>query len=140
MRGLAHWCMTHRRRVVVAWVVVAIGATVLAKVIGSNYVTVYSLPGTQSQQAYDRLAKEFKTQSGDADSIVFHVSKGTIDSVAVRAAITPLLRLVGALPHVTGVVSPYSASGAAQVSKDRMTAFATVNFDKPANELPNATG
>ena len=79
---------------------------VLAKVIGSNYVTVYSLPGTQSQQAYDRLATGFKLQSGDADQIVFHVSQGTIDSPAVRAAMTPLLTRVGSLPHVTGVISP----------------------------------
>jgi len=140
MRSLARWCMAHRRRVVFAWVGVAIGATVLANVIGSNYVTVYSLPGTQSQQAYDRLAKEFKVQSGDIDSIVFHVSQGTIDSPAVRAAIAPLLTRVGSLPHVTGVISPYSIPGAVEVSKDRMTAFATVNFDKPANQLPNATG
>src|SRR5579862_6922084 len=140
MRSLARWCMAHRRRVVFAWVGVAIGATVLANVIGSNYVTVYSLPGTQSQQAYDRLAKEFKVQSGDIDSIVFHVSQGTIDSPAVRAAIAPLLTRVGSLPHVTGVISPYSIPGAVEVSKDRMTAFATVNFDKPANQLANATG
>jgi putative drug exporter of the RND superfamily len=140
MRGLARWCMAHRRRVVLTWVAVAIGATVLANAIGSNYVTVYSLPGTQSQQAYDRLASEFKLQSGDADSVVFHVSHGTIDAPAVRAAMTPLLTHVSALPHVTGVVSPYSTRGAIQVSKNRMTAFATVNFNKPANELPNNTG
>jgi putative drug exporter of the RND superfamily len=132
--------MAHHGRVVLAWVVIAVGATVLANVIGSNYVTVYSLPGTQSQQAYDRLAKEFKVQSGDADTIVFHVSHGTIDSPAVRAAIVPLLTRAASMPHVTGVVSPYTAPGAAQVSKDRMTAFSTVNFNKPANELPNSTG
>ena len=108
MRGLAGWCSAHHRRVVFAWVGVAIGVTVLANVIGSNYVTVYSLPGTQSQQAYDRLAKEFKVQSGDADTIVFHVSKGTIDSPAVRAAIVPLLTRAASFPHVTGVISPYS--------------------------------
>ena len=140
MRGLAGWCMAHHRRVVFAWVGVAIGATVLAKVIGSNYVTVYSLPGTQSQQAYDRLAKEFKVQSGDADTIVFHVSRGTIDSAPVRAAIVPLLTRVASFPHVTGVVSPYSVPGGDQVSKDRMTAFASVSFDKPANQMPNSTG
>src|SRR5579862_1903929 len=114
MRGVAQWCMAHRRRVVLAWVAIAIGATVLASVIGSNYVTVYSLPGTQSQRAYDRLATEFKVQSGDIDSIVFHVSQGTIGAPAVRAAITPLLTRVRSLPHVAGVVSPYSAPGAVE--------------------------
>lgn len=138
MLGLARFCMAHRGRVIVAWVVAAVLVTVVARAIGPNYVTEYSLPGTQTQQATDLLKQDFPAQSGDADAIVFHVSQGTIDSPAVRAAITPLLTHVGSLPHVTGVVSPYSTAGALEVSKDRMTAFATVNFDKPANELPNA--
>jgi putative drug exporter of the RND superfamily len=140
MRGLARWCMAHRRRVVVAWVVVAVGLTVVAHVIGPNYVTVYSLPGTDTQRAHDLLAQEFATQSGDADAIVVHVSRGTIDSPAVRSAIVPLLARVSTLPHVTGVVSPYSARGTVQVSRNRMTAFATVNYDRAANKLPSSTG
>ena len=140
MLRLARWCMAHRRRVVVVWVAVAILATVVAHAVGPNYVTVYSLPGTDSQRAHDLLAKEFTTQSGDADAIVFHVSRGTIDAPAVRAAITPLLARVSALAHVTGVVSPYGPRGAVQVSVNRMTAFATVNYDKPANQLATNAG
>ncbi len=140
MRGLARWCVAHRRRVVIAWVAGAVLITLLAHAVGPNYVTVFSLPGTESQRAVDLLKQEFKTQSGDADAIVFHVSHGTIDSPAVRAAITPLLAHVGGLAHVAGVVSPYSPQGAVQVSANRMTAFATVNYDQPANVLANATG
>jgi putative drug exporter of the RND superfamily len=138
--SLARWCIAHRRRVVVAWVAVAVLATVVAHAVGPNYVTVFSLPGTESQRAVDLLKHEFKAQSGDADTIVFHVGNGTIDSPAVRAAMTPLLARVSALPHVAGVVSPYSPSGAVQVSSDRMTAFATINYDQAGNVLANSTG
>jgi RND superfamily putative drug exporter len=140
MRGVAGWCVAHRRRVVVAWVAVAVLVTILAHAVGPNYVTVFSLPGTESQRAVDLLKRDFKAQSGDVDAVVFDVSRGTIDSPAVRAAITPLLARVGALPHVAGVVSPYGSRGAVQVSANRMTAFATVNYDQPANVLANATG
>ncbi len=140
MLRLARWCMTHRRHVVVAWVAIAILATVASRVVGSSYTTNYSLPGTETQRAHDLLAQEFPSQSGDTDQIVFHTSGGTIDSPAVRAAITPLLIKVSALPHVTGVVSPYSPRGAVQVSRDGMTAFATVNYDRPANQLASDTG
>src|SRR5271167_3640499 len=140
MRGLAHWCVAHRRRVVVAWVAVAVLVTVVAQSVGPNYVSVFSLPGTESQRALDLLKRDFTAQSGDADTIVFHVSSGTIDSPAVRASISPLLTRASALPHVAGVVSPYGPRGAVQVSPDRTTAFATVNYDKPANELANNTG
>ena len=140
MLGLARWCVAHRRRVVLAWIAVAIVVTVVSHAVGPNYVTVYSLPGTQSQLAHDLLTKDFRAQSGDADAIVFHVSRGTIDSPAVRAAITPLLARVDLLPHVSGVVSPYSARGAAQISSSRTTGFATVNYDEPANQLPTKAG
>ena len=140
MRGLARWCVAHRRRVVVAWVTLAALTTVVAHAVGPAYVTSFGLPGTESQRALDLLQRDFKAQSGDVDAVVFHVSRGTVDSPAVRAAILPLLGRVSALPHVAGVVSPYTARGAVQVSANRMTAFATVNYDQPANVLANAVG
>ena len=140
MLRLARWCVAHRRRVVLAWIAVAIVMTVVAHAVGPNYVSVFSLPGTDSQRAHDLLTKDFPVQSGDADAIVFEVSSGTIDAPAVRAAITPLLARVSAQPHVAAVVSPYSALGAVQVSRNRMTAFATVDYDKPANSLAPGTG
>jgi putative drug exporter of the RND superfamily len=140
MRGLAGWCIAHRRRVVASWVAVAILSTVVARSVGPNYVSVFSLPGTESQRAVDLLKRDFKAQSGDVDTLVFHVSRGTIASSTVRSAITPLLARASGLPHVVGVVSPYSPAGSVQVSANRMTAFATINYDKPANRLPNDTG
>src|SRR5271170_4951586 len=140
MRGLARWCISHRRRVVVTWVAVAIITTVLAQAVGRNYVSVFSLPGTDSQRASDLLKHEFKAQSGDVDTVVFHVSSGTVDSPAVRAAIVPLLTHLSTLPHVAAVVSPYAPAGAVQVSSNRTTAFATVNYDKPANQLATNAG
>ena len=140
MMTLVRWCVAHRRLVVVGWVAVALITTVVAGSAGRRWATNFSLPGTESQRAFDLLNREFKTQSGDVDMIVFHVSHGTIDSPAVRAAITPLLVRARTFPHVVGVVSPYTTRGAVQVSRDRMTAFATVNYDKRANLLPNDTG
>ncbi len=140
MRGVARWCIVHRRGVIVAWVAFAILGTVVAQSVGRNYVVAFSLPGTGSQRATDLLMREFPVQSGDVDTVVFHVAKGTVDSPAVRSALTPLLARVSALSHVTGVVSPYSARGALQVSPNRMTAFATVNYDRAANELASSTG
>jgi putative drug exporter of the RND superfamily len=140
MRGLARWCMAHRRRVILAWVAVAILATALSHAVGPNYVTVFGLPGTESQRASDLLKQEFKAQSGDVDTVVFHVAHGTIEASAVRARITPLLGRISRLAHVAGVVSPYGPSGAVQVSADRTTAFATVNYDKAANLLAADTG
>ena len=117
--GLVRWCMRHRRLVIVAWVAVAILATFVAQSVGRDYATNFTLPGTESQRASDLLTREFAAQSGDVDTIVFHVSHGTVDSPAVRSAITPLLARASRFPHVAGIISPYTARGAVQVSTAR---------------------
>jgi putative drug exporter of the RND superfamily len=137
---LTRWCIAHRRRVFVAWLAVAILTTVVASAVGRNYATNFSLPGTESQRALDLLKKDFPTQSGDVDTVVFHVANGSVDSPQVRAAITSLLAQVAKDPHVVSVLSPFGPAGSVEISHDRSTAFATVNYEKPANLLPNAAG
>jgi putative drug exporter of the RND superfamily len=140
MLGLSRWCISHRRWVVIGWVLLAIVTTVIAGAVGRHYATDFSLPGTESQHVVDQLNTEFPAQSGDTDTIVWHTPAGTIDDANVRAQLVPLLAKVAKMPHVVGVVSPYGHAGAVQVSKDRRTAFAVVNYDKRANLLPNSTG
>jgi RND superfamily putative drug exporter len=132
--------MRNRRFVAVGWVAVAILATVAAQAVGRHYATNFTLPGTEAQRAIDLLTRDFNTQSGDLDTIVFHSAKTSVNAPAVRGTITPLLARVRSMPHVVAVVSPYSARGALQVSHDRRTAFAFVYYDKRANLLPNSTG
>jgi putative drug exporter of the RND superfamily len=140
MIGLSRWCIRHRRWVVGGWVAIAIATTVIAGVVGRNYATNFTLPGTEAQKVTDLLQKEFPAQSGDVDTIVFHNANGTVDDPQVQAAIKPLLAKVSGMPHVVSVVSPYSQGGSVEVSKDRRTAFATINYDKRANLLPDKTG
>ncbi len=140
MIGLSKWCIAHRRWVVAGWVAIAIGTTVIATAVGRQYATNFSLPGTEAQHVTDLLNKEFKSQSGDVDTIVWQTTSGTVASPRVRAAITPLLQRVSRMPHVVSVVSPYTPAGRVEISRDGKTAFATINYDKRANLLPDATG
>jgi len=140
LRRLTRWCIAHKGRVLLAWVAVAVLTTAVAGAVGRDYATNFSLPGTESQRALDLLKQEFPAQSGDVDTVVFHVSEGTVDSPRVRDAMTSLLARVSHDPHVIGVLSPYGPRGAVEVSRDRRTAFATVNYDEPANLIPNSAG
>jgi RND superfamily putative drug exporter len=126
--------------VVIGWVAIAALTTLLAGAVGRNYATNFSLPGTEAQRAQSLLAHEFKQQSGDLDTVVWHSSRGTVDSPSVRRAISALLTRVRTMPHVVGVSSPYRPGGALQVSQDRRTAFAVVSYDRRANLLPDSTG
>ena len=78
MQTLSRWCIAHRRAVIVGWVVLAIGITVIASAVGRQYANDFSLPNTESQHVVDLLKSEFPAQGGDVDQIVFHTTKGTV--------------------------------------------------------------
>jgi putative drug exporter of the RND superfamily len=132
------WSARHRRIVLGGWIVVLIASLGLSSAVGSNYSNNFSLKGTESQRAVDLLKRHFPAQSGDSDQIVLHARTGSVTEAAVRARVTPVLAEISRLPHVSGVVSPYSAAGAHAVSSDGQIALATVNFDQRANVLPKA--
>jgi putative drug exporter of the RND superfamily len=137
---VTRWCIAHRGRVFVTWLAIAVITTAVAGAAGRNYATNFSLPGTESQRALDLLKKEFPAQSGDVDTIVFHSANGTVDDPEVQTAITNLLDKVKGDQDVVSVRSPFGPDAAGQISHDRRTAFAVINYNKPANLVPNAAG
>ena len=64
--------MAHRRFVVIAWIVAAVGIFAVSNSVGKKTASSFTLPGTGSQQAVDLLQSRFPAQAGDADQIVFH--------------------------------------------------------------------
>jgi RND superfamily putative drug exporter len=135
MLRLTRWTMAHRRFVAVAWVVAAVAVLAVSSSVGTRKANNFSLPNTGSQRATDLLTSRFPAQAGDADQIVFRARTGKLADPATRRAVTTVIARVSKLPHVTGVVSPY-AGGSNAISPAGTIGFATVTFDKRANELP----
>ena len=138
MLKLARWSTTHRKYVVIGWVLLLIGVNAFAHSVGTSYSNNFNLPNSDAQRAADLLQRSFPAQSGDRDPIVFQVSSGTVQNPAVRARMTRMFAAVSRLPHVTAVISPYSASGGRAISPDQQIAFATVVFNETANNLPGS--
>ncbi|MBX6390303.1 MAG: MMPL family transporter, partial [Frankia sp.] len=138
MATLARWCFQHRRTVLIAWLVALVGLGLAARVIGDDYKDAFSLPDTDSQAAYDLLAEEFPVASGETASIVLHARSGTLQDAELRGPATEMLDRLAALPRVASVASPYDADGAAQISADNRTAFATVTVDGQVTDLTAA--
>jgi RND superfamily putative drug exporter len=137
MLKLTRWTIAHRRIVVVSWIALAFGVLGASQAVGKRNANNFSLPNTDSQRAIDLLQGRFPAQAGDADQIVFRTRTGKLTDASSRAVIVPMLARIARLPHVAGVVSPY-APGASAVSKAGTIGFATVEFDRRANELPKA--
>ena len=66
MQRIARWTMTHRRIVVAAWIVAAVGIFAVSSSVGSKDSSNFTLPGTGSQQAVNLLQSRFPAQAGDS--------------------------------------------------------------------------
>ncbi|MFE7541475.1 MMPL family transporter [Streptomyces platensis] len=140
MTALARWCLRRRIVVIVLWLAAFAGVAVAAGVTGAAYSNNYEVPGTESGQASARMAKVFPDRSGDGDTLVWHTDSGTVRSGAVEKTMRHTLKEIAGLPGVSEVQGPYGkhgagGAGARQISRDGHTAFASVIFDRPTDEL-----
>ncbi len=139
MLKLARWSTTHRKYVVLGWLVLLLGVNAFAHSAGTTYSNNFTLPNSDAQRAADLLQRSFPAQAGDRDTIVFAVKAGTVQDPRVRASMSAMFAQVARLPHVTAVISPYAGRSAGQsISADGRIAFATVVFDEKANLLPKS--
>jgi RND superfamily putative drug exporter len=127
MRSFATWIVHHRKIVVFSWLAVLFVTIMLASSIGSDFNEDFKPPKSDSQQAYDMLQKNYPAQAGDSGQIVFQAENGVKDP-AVQKEVEAALAQIKEVEGVGTVISPYSKEGAAQISPDGKTAFATVNW------------
>jgi putative drug exporter of the RND superfamily len=138
MSAIARWCFRRRFAVIAAWVLVLVGLGALSQAVKSDFNNSFSLPGTGSTTAQQVLARAIPAQAGDSDTIVWQVGHGTVRDATVTTRMSAMLRQVATMPEVAAVVSPYGPHGAAQISRDGRTAYATIDFAKQANNLAKA--
>ncbi|HEY2669579.1 MAG TPA: MMPL family transporter [Rugosimonospora sp.] len=138
MAGLARWCFRHKYLVLVVWVVALLGLGTAERVGGTGYSDNFALPGTESTHALQLLQSAFPNQAGESDTIVWHVGSGSVTDAAVAQPISAMLDKVDHAPSVAAVASPYGQRGAAQISRDGHTAYATVTFRDQGGDPPKA--
>jgi putative drug exporter of the RND superfamily len=130
---LAGACYDRRRLVLVLWILAVIAISVIAGTVGTQFQNKFSSGNTESQQAANLLNAKFPSQAGDVAQVVFHTSTPIVEN---RSEIDAVVTKLESLPHVTGVTSPFSPTGAHQISQRGDIAYATVQFDQPTSDLP----
>jgi RND superfamily putative drug exporter len=134
---LAIVCYRHRRRVLLAWVALALAAVTLGPGLAGRWSHTGRLPGTDSQAAQDILAAQFPAQAGESDAAVFGGIAGH------RAAAQGFLAQIGHQPGVTSVgqlrLAPHGDVAYAQFtladgpnSHPGQTATAVENLARPS--------
>jgi putative drug exporter of the RND superfamily len=134
MRAVATWCTGHRKTVLLSWIVALVGIGAISSSAGSAYTEDFTLPVSDSQQAFDLLERKFQAQSGDAATIVFRDDSG-VESPPVKREMEGVFDEVAKLPHVSEVASPYAGDGTAAISDDGKIAYATVQYDVTSDKL-----
>ncbi|MBN2622116.1 MAG: MMPL family transporter, partial [Acidimicrobiales bacterium] len=132
---LASWSSSHRRLVVLMWVLVVALGLVVDRALEPDFRNDLSVPGTDSQQAFDMLHERFPERAGDSMQVVLHDPAG-LDDPDVRAAVDASIGEIEAQPDVADVRSPYGP-GPQSISEDGTIGFITVQFDERANDLPS---
>jgi RND superfamily putative drug exporter len=114
-----HW----RRTLIVAIVLIA-GVGAFGSALGAGFADDYRTPGVDSTRAQELLEQRFPQVSGADAQIVFAGDPSVVSGAGVKST----LKAVAGQPHVSGVSE-------LQVSPDGKVAYATVQYDVPAEEL-----
>ncbi|MFD6996885.1 MMPL family transporter [Streptomyces mirabilis] len=139
LHRLGRLAFRRRRRMLALWLALVAAAVVCMTAFGGTgkLDNTFSIPGSESQRALDRMKTDFPTFSGTSAQIVFTATDGRkvtdpADSARIRAA----LDAAGSAPQVAKVASPFDAH---TISSDGTTAVAQVRYEVPQSALePNA--
>ena len=132
----ARWCHRRRWRVLGAWAALLVVVGVAASSLGGTTEDDFRIPDAESQRALDVLQQRFPDMAGDNAMVVFDADGG-LEQPANRGRVEQVVEGVRRLDHVLEVTGPFDGPG--QVSADGRIAFAAVQFDAPADDIPQST-
>ncbi|MFF1912514.1 MMPL family transporter [Streptomyces sp. NPDC058239] len=137
---LGRFSFRRRRLVALLWVAVLTACAFAAAKAPAAPEDGFSMPGTQSQKAFDLLDQRFPGgNSNGADArIVFVAPKGQkVTAGANKAAVERIVANVAGGSQVKGALNPFDMAGA--VSKDGTTAYSTISYEAQSTDLTDAT-
>ncbi|MGD3110026.1 MMPL family transporter [Streptomyces sp. YGL11-2] len=141
LRRIGEWCARHAVVVLVLWLVALAGVQVLQRTFGGEYSDDFSLPGVQSSQGRDVLARHDPKAGGYTGQVVLH--DRTQPLTAVGGQIADAVTDLGRLPDVLAAQSPLPPPGSrpkpaapgtpntGPLSADGRTGYLAVRFRVP---------
>ncbi len=125
--------------VLIAWVLIAAGAVLGGLALGGTMQDSFKIPGTESQQAIDRLAAVFPQTAGASAQVVIHSTGVPVDEGALADQIDDLATEFGDIDGVENAISPSSEYATDAVSDDHQTAVIQVQFTGASESVTDET-
>jgi RND superfamily putative drug exporter len=129
-----------------AWLVIGVWIVVLGGVLGGGFALgghtqeSFAIPGTESQDAIDKLAAVFPAASGASAQVVYKAPAGaTVNDPTYKAAIEKMATELTDVAGVSSVLSPYSPYAGNAIAKGGQTAYTTVQFAAQSDNVTSAT-
>ncbi|HEY5319977.1 MAG TPA: MMPL family transporter, partial [Galbitalea sp.] len=123
-------------RVLGVWLVLLVGILGGGVALNGHTSESFAIPGTESQQAIDRLAAVFPSAAGASAQVVVRAPSGTtITADAYKAPIGELVTKLSQVKGVQTVVSPFDKYASDAVSKDKSTGIVSVQFTHDAGDV-----
>ncbi|WP_448331480.1 MMPL family transporter [Streptomyces sp. DSM 41534] len=139
LHRVGRWAFRQRGTVVLVWLAVTAAAVFGALSAPAAPDDSSSMPGIESQQAFDLINERFPGSAADGAQarIVFVAEDGRqVTSAGSRAAIDQFVSSAANGPQVAQATSPFATDA---VSKDGFTAYATITYKVAANDLTDAS-
>src|SRR5690349_13087581 len=99
------WVIGHRKRLLVAWLVVVVVAGAASAGLAGLLTNRFVIPGAESEKGFDILKDDFK-QQGDGYTLVIKPQKGVDSATVLRAAQFAANRGAKAAEGAAGPIQP----------------------------------
>ncbi len=123
---IARWSVSHRWQTVLIWLAAVVVVNVVGSSVGTKEISSFRLPDTESQRAYDVLAKSAPEANGINDQFVFVAKSGSLSEGDAKAAVEGAVEKMQGVPKVVSVSSPFDPGG---LSKDGRIGVSQVVYD-----------
>jgi RND superfamily putative drug exporter len=127
--SLGRWAFRARWLVLTMWVAALAILVAGAALIGTGTDNTYKIPGTESQDALDDLARTFPQLSGASAQLIAVAPDGdAATDPAFESAVEQSIDDLEAIPQVAQVSSPYAQPGSANLSPDGRAALVPIQL------------
>lgn len=138
--SLGRGAFAARKTVLVVWVLLLVVAGGSALVLNKGLDNTVSIPGTESQEALDRLGVTFPQTSGASAQIIAVAPDGdNVRNPAIEKPVQEVVDELAKVGKVAQVVSPYDAAIGGAVSDDGAAALIAIQLDGATTAIDEGT-
>ena len=133
---LGRFSFRHPWRTLAVWLILVIGMLGGGIALNGKTNDSFAIPGTESQNAIDRLAAVFPSAAGASAQIVVEAPDGgSVEKQPYRDAIDELVKKAGTVTGVDSASSPYGKFASDAISANRTAAIVAVQFTHQESDV-----